>query len=284
MKQKYLPFALISVFIWGSSSVVIRLAFASVSVVNIATFRSWLGAVTLLVVCIIKKIPPPKKRDIPLFVVAGVLGFSVYSICYNIGFRLVTAATGNVVMAAIPVLTAVIARLILKERIKPLGWVFICVSFSGILILMLWNGILSINRGVLWIFAAAFLTSIYFLIQRRLVRSYTAIQSSAYCMFAGALVLSPFIPGAVGELVNSPPEAIAAIVYFGVCSSGLGYLSWSKALGIAKRTADVTNLLYLPPFVATILAFAFFKELPDWGTALGGIVILAGLYMYQKKA
>ena len=273
-----------TVFFWASSSVVVRVTFDSISIFNLVAVRSWLSALILLAVCLIKKIPPPRMRDVPVFFLAGVLGFGLYSTCFNTGFKYVTAATGNVVMASVPVITAIIARLIFKERIRPLGWVFIGISFSGILILMFWNGVLSINRGVFWILAAALLTSAYSLIQRRMIRNYSALQSSAYCLIAGAIVFTPFLPGALCELTVAPYDAIAVLAYTGIFAGGIGYFLWSKALSIAKRTADVTNLLYLPPFIATVLAFALYNELPDWGTAIGGAVILFSLWMYQKKA
>ena len=284
MKQKYLLYALIPVFFWSLGSVVIRLTFGSLTIINFTAFRSWLGAITLISACLIKRTPLPKKRDIPLFLIAGVVGFAIYTIFFNTGLMFVTAATGNVIMAAVPVFTAVIALITFKERIKLLGWVSIGISFSGVLILLLWNGVLSINVGVLWLIAAAFLNSIYNLIQRKLTRTYSALEGSAYSLIAGAVALSPFLPGAVRELVVAPPVVIAVVLFTGFCSAGLGYLFWTKALAIADRTASVTNLLYLPPFLSAILAYMLFSELPDWGTAVGGVIILAGLWMFQKKA
>jgi len=284
MKHKYLIYSLPAVFFWASSSVVIRLTFGSITIMHLSTVRSWLGALILLIFCLIKKIPPPKKRDIPLFILSGVMGFALFSLCFNTGFLYLTAATGNVVMAVVPVITALIAQILLKERIRPLGWVFICVSFSGILVLILWNGVLSINIGVFWILAAAFLNSVYSLLQRHLVRSYSALQSCAFSLFAGALAYTPFLPGAVKELAAITPMVAIAIAYLGILGGGIGYLLWSQGLALVKRTADATNLLYLPPFIASILAFAMFRELPDWGTVIGGVIILFGLWMYQKKA
>ena len=284
MKQKQWMFTLITVFFWASASVLIRLTYESISPVNTAVARSWIGAFILITVCLIKRVPLPAKRDLPLFILAGVIGFALYSICFNSGFMFLTAATGNVILAIIPVFTAVIARFVFKERIRPLGWFFTCVSFSGILILILWNGVLSINRGVFWILAAAILNGSYSLVQRQLTRRYTALQSSAYSIIAGAIVLAPLIPSTIRELTSASSVAVATVIYIGIFSSGVGYLFWSKALSIAKRTAEVTNFLYLPPFIATLLAYVVFKELPDWGTAIGGVVIMLGLLLFQKKA
>jgi len=272
------------VLLWGSASVLIRLTFGTFSVVTLAAARCWIASITLLIICFVEKMPLPRARDIPLFFVAGAVGFSVYMVIYNLGFTRVTAATGNVVMAASPIFTAIIAQALLKERIKPLGWVFTGVSFVGILILVLWNGVLSINTGVLWLLLTAVFMSVYSLIQRRLTRRYKAIQSTAYSLVAGAILMIPFLPGAFRDVVKTPPLAIAVLFYLGIGASAIAYLCWSKAFSLAKRAADVANFLYLPPFIATIIAFLVFHELPDWGTVIGGVIILFGLWMFQKKA
>jgi len=284
LKNKYWIFSSLTVLLWGSASVLIRLTFDSFSPVTLAAARSLLAAVTLLIICLIKKIPPPRLRDVPFFFVAGAVGITLVNIVFNLGFALVTAATGNVVLASSPIFSAIIARVVFKEHIRPLGWVFTGVSFVGILILVLWNGVLSINEGVLWVLLTAILLSAYNVMQRHLTQRYDAIQCSAFSVIASAILMSPFLPKAVGEIAAAPPVAIAVVFYVGAFASGVAYIFWSKAFSLARRTADVANFMYLPPFIAAIIAFAVFSELPDWGTVLGGAVILFGLWMFQKKA
>jgi drug/metabolite transporter (DMT)-like permease len=284
LNQKYWVFSSMTITLWAFASVLIRLAFGSFSAFTLAASRCWLAAITLLIICLIKKMPLPRLRDVPIFLVSGAVGYAIYTVFFNLGFALVTAATGNVVLAATPIFSALIARVLFKERIRPLGWVFTGVSFVGILILVLWNGVLSINNGVLFLIAGAILISIYNLIQRRLTQRYTAIQSSAYSVIAGAILMTPLLPAVVGDFISAAPGAIIVIVYLGACGTGLAFLFWSKAFSLAKRTADVANFMYITPFISTIIAFAIFNELPDWGTVIGGVVILFGLWMFQKKA
>jgi len=283
MKQKYWVYASLCALIWSLMSVFIRLAFGSFSAVTLSATRVWISAVTLLTVCIVKKMPLPRARDIPLFFITGATGFGGYFMLYNIGFKLVTVATGNVIIAAAPFFSALIAWVFLKERIRPLGWIFIGVSFVGILILAFWDGVLSINVGVIWLLVAAVSFSVYSLMLRRLTRNYTSVQSSSYSMMASAIMMSPFLPAAIDDAIAAPISAIAAVLSISVACS-FSFIFWAKALSLAKRTADVVNFLFVPPFLGAILAFIIYRELPGWGTIIGGIVILFGLWMYQKKA
>ena len=172
MKQKYWILALFTVFLWALQSVLIRLVFSTFSPFELTAARSLISGVILLIICIIKKIPPPKLRDMPILFVAGALGFSLSAVFNNIGLMTVTAATSNVALSAAPIFSALIASFFLKERIRPLGWVFTGVSFAGMLILVLWNGALSINVGVFWVLLSALTHSIYNLMQRKLAQRY----------------------------------------------------------------------------------------------------------------
>ena len=285
MKLKYWMFSFMSVLMWGASSVLIRLTFGSFSALTLVTARGWLSAITLLAFCAIKKMPLPKLRDVPIFIITGAIGFSVYMVLYSMGFEVVTAATGNVILASSPIFSTLIARFVFKERIRPLGWVFTGVSFAGILILMLWDGMLSINIGVIWMLIAAILFSGYSLVQRRMTqRGYTAVQSSAYSLAGAAILMLPFMPSLVRDFSSASPRAVSVLLYLGICASGIAYVFWAKAFALAKRSADAANMLYLTPFIATLLAFIIFSETPSLGTVIGGAVILFGLWMFQKKA
>jgi len=284
MKNKYWIFALMSVVIWGVASVLLRLTFDSFSSITLVTARVWLAAITMIIICRVKKLPPPRLRDFPIFLAGGAIGYAVYLVVQYIGFIYVTAATGNVVLASTTLFTALIALVVFREKIRPLGWLFSGVSFAGLLILVFWNGVLSINIGIVYHLIAALLFSGYCLIQRLMTQRYTAIQCCAYSMTAGAIIMTPFLPDAIRDIAAAPPSAVVTFIYLGTIASGISFTFWSKAFALAKRTADVSNFLFLPPFVASIVAYAFFGELPDWGTVIGGVIIIFGLWMFQKKA
>jgi drug/metabolite transporter (DMT)-like permease len=78
MKPKYWMFSSMTILLWAFASVLIRIAFRSFSIVTLAAARCWLAAIMMLIICIIKKISPPRLRDVPIFFVAGAVGYVVY--------------------------------------------------------------------------------------------------------------------------------------------------------------------------------------------------------------
>ena len=144
----------------------------------------------------------PRKRDIPLFLLSGGLGFALYMAAFNRASMTVSAATGSVLIATGPILTALAASILLKETLSPGGWAAIAVSFAGILVLTLWDGVFSLNSGVFWMLVAAVSVSGYNLMQRFFKRRYTALQATAYSIWGGTLLMLFQLPHAAAQLLG----------------------------------------------------------------------------------
>jgi drug/metabolite transporter (DMT)-like permease len=70
---------------------------------------------------------------------------------------------------------------------------------------------------------------------------------------------------------------IAGAVYIGLFEMGITYVLWLLALQHAKRTATVSTMIFLSPFVSLIFIHQILGE-PILGTTIGGLVmIVAGL-------
>ena len=63
---------------------------------------------------------PPRRTDLIWFLVSGGVGFFLYMIAFNQGQATVTAATGSVVIATVPVITALLARFLYRENLHRL--------------------------------------------------------------------------------------------------------------------------------------------------------------------
>ena len=141
-------YAFVTVLLWASAFVLTKIALAYYTAEAIGILRYVIASLLFIAIGIFYKIGFPEKKDLPKFLLAGALGFALYMITFNQASKSLTAATGSVVIASAPILTALFARIIFKEKIRLLGWVAIIIEFIGILVLTLWNGILSVNAGI----------------------------------------------------------------------------------------------------------------------------------------
>lgn len=202
-------------------------------------------------------------------------------IAFNKGCESVTSATGSVVLAIVPVITAMLARFIYKEKLSIIQWAAIAIEFSGVVVLTLLNGSFSLNNGLIWLFAAVLLLSAYNLLQRKLTKTYSGLQASAFSIFFGTLMLAVFMPATVKEVPNAPPIAFVYVAVLGVFSSAVAYIAWAQAFKKAPKASSVSNYMFVTPFLASLMGFLFANEKPDIPTLIGGGIILLGLFIFN---
>jgi drug/metabolite transporter (DMT)-like permease len=70
---------------------------------------------------------------------------------------------------------------------------------------------------------------------------------------------------------------------FGSIPRGRGLFFLGKALPIAPKTSNVTNYMFLTPFLALGLDYAVTGALPGTATFVGGGVVLTGLLIFQSS-
>lgn len=283
MKNQASPhlFAFITVLVWASGFALTKVALAFFSPNAIGFLRYAISSLLLLPLVLIKKLRPPALRDIPIFFVSGAAGFFLYMITFNKGLETLSSATSSILIATAPILTALLASFLLKERLSAVGWIAVFIEFAGVLVLMLWDGVFSIGTGILWTMLAAMLVSIYNLLQRRLTQRYTPLQATAYSIFAGTVLLLLFLPETIPQLASAPLIPLGAVILMGIFPSTVGYVCWSKALSITQKTSTVTNYMFLTPFLSTLLGFFLILEIPGISTVVGGLIILLGLVLFR---
>lgn len=274
--------ALCAVVLWSSAYVFTKVALASFTPATLAFLRCAVAALALLCVAARRAKSSCRARDWPVFLLSGVLGFSLYLWLFNTGQAGLTAATSCVLISTAPLITAVMAAALLHERLRPSGWLALALAFAGVLILMLWDGTLSLNDGIFWSLGAAVCISGYNLLQRRHAGRCGTLTLTAWSFACAALTLSPFAPEAVRRFCLAPWTHCCAVVFLGLFPSALAYLLWAKALSLAKSAGTAAAYMFLTPLFSLLLGYAVLAEVPGPGTFAGGAVILAGLALFQR--
>lgn len=280
-KNSYHPYAAITILFWSMAFVFTRLALQYFTVFSLGVLRYLTASVVLLIVAFATHMQPPKWKDVPWFLLAGAAGFAIYMVVFNLGSQSVSSSTGSVILATTPIITALLARAFYHEKLKPLQYAAIGVSFLGVVVLTVLRGGFTVGGGILYMFASAFLVAVYNILQRRLTKTYTALRSTAISIFCGTLMLCVFLPGAMAEIKGAPPIQYLYILILGVFSSAVAYCAWAKALSLAKNTSSVSNYMFITPFVTTLLGLWIAGEPVELSTVIGGVLIIAGLLLFR---
>ncbi|WMI80288.1 DMT family transporter [Anaerotignum sp. MB30-C6] len=283
-KQKVWGLGFFAVFLWASAFPLTKVVQEQFTSNPLGFLRCSIAAILLLIIGKYKHIHKPKKEDIPWFFLSGGLGFTLYMITFNTGLQTLTSATSSIVVAITPILTAIVATKLYNETIRPLGWLSILMAFLGVLILLLWEGIFSINIGLIWtIFASLFFCGYNILSRRLSQKGYSSLEIVTYSMLCGAILLVFWSFEGIRQLANSDTTHILALVYLGAFPSAAAYLLWGKAMSLAERTSEVTNFMFITPLISTIMGFIILREIPNMGTFVGGAMIIISIVLFNLK-
>ncbi|WP_372982551.1 DMT family transporter [Marinobacter sediminum] len=86
------------------------------------------------------------------------------------------------------------------------------------------------------------------------------------------------------EGFNLPgPGTFAAAVYVGVFEMGVAFVLWSYAMKKAENTSRVSNLIFISPFLSLVFIYFILGEQILPSTYIGLVLIVAGLWLQQKK-
>lgn len=86
----------------------------------------------------------------------------------------------------------------------------------------------------------------------------------------------PFVP-------NLPAAGLWAGIYVGVFEMGLTFFLWLTAMRLATKTAQISTLIFLSPFVSLLLIYFILDESIQLATVIGLSLICVGLYKLKEK-
>lgn len=175
----------------------------------------------------------PLGRYIPLFFVSGGAWLYGLYVTFNTGILTLTSATSSIIIAVTPILTAIVASHLYKEKIKPIGWAAIAAAFIGVLILLLWEGVFSINIGLIWTVGAAIVFCGYNIMTRKLsAMGYNALEIVTYSMICGAILLGFWAGDGLHQLAGASVSHIIALIYLGALPlrNGIFYMGQGNEL------------------------------------------------------
>ena len=274
--------AFIAIFFWATAFVLTKVVLKEVDVTTLGVLRYFFAAIIVIFILIKQKISLPKLKDIPAFVFAGFSGYAGYIVFFNMATLLSSPSTLSVINALAPAITAIVAYFIFNEKIKIIGWISMGISFCGILILTLWNGTLTVNKGVIYMLIGCVLLSLYNISQRYLTKKYSSFDVSMYSMLIGGILLVAYSPNSLENIFSISFNSLILIIYMSVFPSIISYFFWTKAFEIAKHTTEVTSFMFVTPVLATLMGIIILGDIPKLSTLIGGIVIISGMIIFNK--
>jgi drug/metabolite transporter (DMT)-like permease len=210
-------------------------------------------------------------------IVWGIAWFGVYNLALNTAERHVDAGTAALLVNVAPLITAVLAGLLLGEGFPRRLIIGMLVALLGVVIVAVSTSTGRFDAvGVVLALTAAVIYGGAATLQKRLLGRMDAPTTTLIGCLAGTIACLPFAPELVRDLSTAPTSSILAVVYLGVFPTAVAFTTWGYVLSrsSAGRTAATT---YAVPAVVIVLSWLVLRETPPVLAVVGGVLALTGV-------
>jgi drug/metabolite transporter (DMT)-like permease len=275
--------------LWGGNFIVVKSAVAALPPVGFTFLRFALASVTLLVLLRLREgsIGLP-RRDLLAIGGLGALGFGAYQILWTTGLTTVAAGDSALIIAATPVLVALLAVVARSDVLTPIKFAGVLVSFGGVAIVVASGPGLTLGVslvGEALTFGAAVLWAIYTAFAAPFLGRHSPLRATAWATLAGTIVLAPI---AIAQLasMNAPivtAGVVGAVLYSGLLAAGISNVIVMNGIKVVGPTRTAA-LQFLVPALAVVFAAMFLAEPIRPGQIVGGVVIVVGVLLTRWRA
>ena len=237
-----------------------------------------------------------ERRDVLPLIISGLSGYGIYQFFYIVGLNLTTVFGSALLVATVPLFSAILLALFRTERVSALQWSGVLVAFAGVALFLVMAGSQSQHAGVdshvttatmiigdILSLVAAVSFALYGITNKKLGARFTQAELMCYTLIVGTLALTPIgVPALVHQnwsLVTWRSWAVLA--YAVIFPIYISYSIWNWAI-MQRGVGYVTLYNYLTPVLGGVGSFLLLGEQFAPGQLLGAAVVLSGMLLARR--
>ena len=202
-----------------------------------------------------------------LYLMRGGFGLVAMQLWFH-ALSVVALPTATALSFASPLISAILAVLIYKEKTTYATWLSLCVGFGGVL-LILRPGTDAFQWSALWVMVTAAMWSISGIIIKSLIRTQSPV---AVVFFMGVIMTPLSLPFLLMQW-----QMPVGTEWLWLIALGLVSVSFQIALSMAIASTDLVHILpydFSRLLFVSVIAYFFFGEVLDGWTLVGSLIII----------
>ena len=287
-QKKAMFFGSITVLLWSTVASAFKLTLSYFAPIQMVLLASITSVVLLFSIAAYqRKLSLLAKyfRKQPFFyMILGVINPFLYYLILFKAYDLLPASQAQALNYTWAITLTLLAVPFLGQKIRKQDWAAIILSYSGALIIATKGDILGLSfenpMGVGFALLSTLIWASYWIINAQ--NNNDPIVS----LLLGFLLSLPFTITATAIMADFNFDSFAGVmgaVYIGLFEMGIAFVLWLTAIKLAVNTAQVSNLIFISPFISLFLLSVIVGEEIHPSTFSGLVVIICGLVVQQIK-
>lgn len=272
-------------FIWGVNVIAIKILVTHFPPIMLTSFRVMIAALLVTVVVLFKnELKRLSRREWGYLLLASLFGVIGHHTFLAFGLMNTTATNGSLILALIPLTTALLARVLLGETLSRSRFFGIVLGFVGVMFVVL-QGEAQVGTqalGDFLMFLSMLFQALSFITIKNLTDTLDARQLTAMMFVIGStvmFVISLFVEAnPLSSMMSGSFVAWLLLLGSAVLATGVGHMIYNASihrLG-AGETAVFINLT---PLFGLISSALFLGEEIGWKQVVGFIFIVIGVVL-----
>jgi drug/metabolite transporter (DMT)-like permease len=235
----------------------------------------------------VKKEKVPVK-DLFLLFFASLFALTLNQLPYFIGLSMTSPIDASIVVTMLPIVTMILAAIIIREPITLMKAIGVLVGASGALLLVFNSSVAHNGHSNFWgnmiVFAAVTSFAIYLTVFKNLIERYSAVTIMKWMFLFGTMVSLPFC---YQPLIHTDFSALSSGTYWRIgyvvtFATFIGYL----LLPIGQKALRPTTLSmynYVQPIMASLVVVFIGIDSFGYHQALAGVLVFSGVYIVTQS-
>lgn len=279
--------AFFTILIWSTTYIFTKNLLQELTPYEILFYRFGLAYLILWLISPKFDLDLSLKKEV-FFFTLGLLGVTAYYLLENIALKYTQASNVGLIVSSIPMFTAVIAHFLHEDELfhKNIVYGFILSMFGIFLVIFNGKYILDLNPvGDILALLCAVIFAVYSNLLKKLNSGLRRILIIRKIFFYGLITMTPVIIYNNIEIQFKKLldiNILGGFLFLALLASILAFIMWYKAIELLG-TIKTSSFIYLVPLITMVSSSIFLKEEINIIMITGGVLILFGVYLSERK-
>lgn len=283
-------YALLAILFWSTVPTAFKIGLNGLDILPLLTIASLTSAAILFIILLTSGkadlLAVSRPKELAASALLGLINPFLYYLILLKAYSLLPAQVAQPLNMVWPIILVFLSVPILGQKIKSKSFIALLISFTGVYVISSRGNLLNPGhsdlKGVLLALGSSLFWALYFIFNVKDKRDETVKLFLNFLFGSLYLIITMIITRQWASAVYTL-QGLAASVYIGLFEMGITFLFWLKALQTAPSTDKVSNLVYLAPFLSLIFVHFILHEPVYLTTPIGLLLIIAGIWIQNRK-